>query len=85
MEFERQYDEFGGKRGVPQGKEECLMWCARWARGVLMAMEECRMKLRGANPGQGAPTGIEEDISCGAAHPCCAVPKGEGGKESGMK
>jgi hypothetical protein len=27
MEFERQYDEFGGKRGAPQGKEECLMSC----------------------------------------------------------
>jgi hypothetical protein len=25
MEFERQYDEFGGKSGAPQGKEECLM------------------------------------------------------------
>jgi hypothetical protein len=25
MEFERQYDEFGGKRGAPPGKEECLM------------------------------------------------------------
>jgi len=39
MEFERQYDEFGGERGVPQGKEECLMRCARWARGVLMVMD----------------------------------------------
>jgi len=46
------------------------MWCARWARGVLMAMEECRMKLRGANPGRGAPTGIEEHISSRAADPC---------------
>jgi hypothetical protein len=27
MEFERQYDEFGGKRGVPPGEEECLMSC----------------------------------------------------------
>jgi hypothetical protein len=25
MEFEKQYDEFGGKRGAPPGKEECLM------------------------------------------------------------
>ena len=24
------------------------------------------MKLRGAKPGQGAPTGIEECLSCGA-------------------
>jgi hypothetical protein len=37
MEFERQYDEFGGKRGAPPTKEECLMWSAR---GVLMLMEE---------------------------------------------
>jgi len=70
MEFERQYDEFRGKRGLPQGKEKCLMWCARSARGVLMAMEGCRMKLRGADPGQGAPTGIEERISSGAVHLC---------------
>jgi len=28
MEFERQYDEIGGKRGTPPGKEECLMWSA---------------------------------------------------------
>jgi len=62
MEFERQYDEFGGKRGVPSGNEECLMWCARWARGVLMVMEDSRMKMRGANPGQGVPTGIEEHL-----------------------
>jgi len=27
MEFERQYDEFGGKRGALPGKEECLMSC----------------------------------------------------------
>ena len=27
------YDEFGGKRGAPSGKEECLMWSSRWARG----------------------------------------------------
>jgi len=36
------------------------MWCARWARGVLMVMEESGMKLKGANPGQGAPMRIEE-------------------------
>jgi len=70
MEFERQHDELGGKRGAPPGKEMCLMWCARWARGVLMVMEECRMKLRGTNPGQGAPMGIEERKSSRAAHPC---------------
>jgi hypothetical protein len=64
------YDEFGGKRGAPQEKEECLMWSSRWARAVLMVMEERRMKLRGENPGQGAPTGIEERISSTAAHPC---------------
>jgi len=45
------------------------MSSARWARGVLMVMEECRMKLRGANPGQGALTGIEERLCSGAAHP----------------
>jgi len=28
MEFERQYDEFAGKRGAPPGKEECLIWSA---------------------------------------------------------
>jgi len=27
MEFERQYDEFGGKRGAPPGEEKCLMSC----------------------------------------------------------
>jgi hypothetical protein len=43
MEFKRQYDEFGGTRGAPPGKEECLMWSAGWARGVLMLMEECGM------------------------------------------
>jgi len=64
------YDEFRGKRGARPGKEECLMWSSRWARGVLMLMEERRMKLRGENPGQRAPTGIEERISSGAAHPC---------------
>jgi len=70
MEFERQYDEFGGKRGAPQGKEEYLIGCARGARGVLMAMEECRTKLRGANLGQGAPMGIDERISSALVHPC---------------
>jgi len=55
MEFERQYDEFAGKRGAPPGKEQCLMWIAGWAKGQMMVMEECRMKLWGANPGQGAP------------------------------
>jgi len=69
MEIERQYDEFGGKRGVPPGKEECLISCARWARGVVMVIEEWRMKLRGANPGQGAPTGIEERLCSGTSHP----------------
>jgi hypothetical protein len=54
MEFERQYDEFAGKRGAPSGKK-CLMWSAGWARGVMMVMEECGMKLGGANPVQGAP------------------------------
>jgi len=64
------YDEFGGKRGAPPGKEECLMWSSRWAMGVLMVMEERRMKLSGENPGQEVPTGIEECISSGAAHQC---------------
>jgi hypothetical protein len=31
------------------------MWSAGWAMGVMMVMEEYRMKLRGTNPGQGAP------------------------------
>jgi len=66
MEFERQYDEFRGNRGAPPRKEKCLMWCARWLRGVLM--DEWRMKLRGANPGQGAPMGIEEHLSSRAAY-----------------
>jgi hypothetical protein len=55
MELERQYDEFQGKIGAPPGKEECLKWSAGWAKRVMMVMEECGMKLRGANPGQGAP------------------------------
>jgi len=69
MEIERQHDGFGGKRGVPPGKEEWLMSCARWARGVLMVIEECRMKLRGTIPGQGAPMEIEKCRCSGAAHP----------------
>jgi len=64
------YDEFGGKRGAPSGKEECLMRSSRWARGVLMVMAERRMKLRGENPGKGAPMGTEQRISSRAAHPC---------------
>jgi hypothetical protein len=27
MEFESQYDEFGGKQGTPPGEKECLMSC----------------------------------------------------------
>jgi hypothetical protein len=46
------YDEFGGKRGAPPGKEECLMWSSRWARGVLMVMEKRRMELRSAYPAE---------------------------------
>ena len=64
------YDEFGGKRGAPSGKDQCLMWSLRWARGVLMVMAECRMKLKGENPGHGAPTGIEQRKSSRAAHSC---------------
>jgi hypothetical protein len=48
MEFERQQDTFAGKGGAPQGKEECLMWSAGWARAVMMVMEVYRMELRGA-------------------------------------
>jgi len=40
MECERQYDESGGKRGAPPGKEEYLMWSAGRARGLLVLMEE---------------------------------------------
>jgi len=79
------YDEFGRKRGAPPGKEESLMWSSRWARGVLLVIEERRMKLRGKNPCQGAPKGIEERISSSAAHPCSAALKGERGNESRMK
>jgi len=63
MQFERQYDEFGGKRGVPPGQKKCLIRRAGWARGVLMVMVERGMKVRGANPGQRAPTRIEEHLS----------------------
>jgi len=55
MDFERQYDGFVGERGAPPGTEECLMWSAGWASGVMIVMEECGMNLRGPNPGQGAP------------------------------
>jgi len=55
MECERQCDEFAGKRVAPPEEEECLMWSAGWARGVMMVMEECGMSLRGANPGERAP------------------------------
>jgi len=67
MEFERQSDEFGGKRGAPPGKRERLMWSAGWVRGVRMLLEERGMLLRGANPGQGVPMGVEECQSSGAA------------------
>jgi len=69
MEFERQYDEFRGKGVAPPGKEDRLMSCARWAKGVPMVMEKCRMKLRGANPGRGAPTAIEECLCSRPPHP----------------
>ena len=77
MEFEKQYDEFAGKRGAPPGKE-CLMWSAGWARGVMMVMEECGMKLGGANPGQGAP--IQR-----SSPSMLSIAEREGGKECGMK
>jgi len=34
MSLKGKYDEFGGKRGAPPGKEECLMWRFEWARGA---------------------------------------------------
>jgi hypothetical protein len=83
--FKGKYDEFGGKWGAPPAKEECLMWSSRWAWRVLMVIEKRRMELRGENPGQGAPTGIEECISSRAAHPSWAALKGERGNESEMK
>jgi len=78
MEFERQYDRFTGKRGAPPGKEECLMWSARWPTAVMMVMEECGMKLGGANPGQGAP--IHQ-----SSPSMLSITERKGGKESGMK
>jgi hypothetical protein len=46
------------------------MWGARRARGVLMVMEEHRMKLQSTNSGQGALSGIKVCLSSGAALPC---------------
>jgi hypothetical protein len=43
------------------------MWSAGLARGVLMLLEQRGMILRGANPGQGGPSGVEECLSSGAA------------------
>jgi len=54
-------------------------------KSVLLVMHDCGITLRGANQDQGAPMGTEEHISSGAAHLCRAVPKGDGGKESGIK
>jgi len=58
MEFERQYDEFGGKRGAPPGEEECQMSCevvngsadgdAQWNWGVQIQAKERRWGLRSA-------------------------------------
>jgi hypothetical protein len=45
MELERQYNKFCRKLDVPHGNEDCLMPCARWARAVLMVMEEFRTKV----------------------------------------
>jgi len=53
--------------------------------GVQIVMEERGMKLRSENLCQEAPTGIEERISSGGAHPCRAALKGERGNKSGMK
>ena len=77
MEFERKYDEFAGKRDAAPEEKECLMWSARWARAVMMVMEECGMKLGGANPGQGAPIHRSSPSML-------SIAKREGGKESGM-
>jgi hypothetical protein len=56
------YDDFGGKCGVSPRQEESLMWSVWWARGVLMMMEDRRVKMRGENRGQGVPTVIEPPI-----------------------
>jgi hypothetical protein len=71
--------------GAPPRKEKCLMSFARWAWGVPMVMEECRVKLSGKNSGWGALTGIEGRLCSTAAYLGWAAPKGEPGKESGMK
>jgi len=78
MEFERQYDEFVGKRGAQPGKEECLMWSAGWARGEMMVMEEYGMKLWGTNPAQGVPIRRSSPSML-------SIAEREGGKESGLK
>jgi hypothetical protein len=78
MEFEWQYDEFGGKHGAPPGQEVRLMWSAGWARGVMMVMEVCGMKLEGTNPGQGVL--IQE-----SSPSILSIAKREGGKESVME
>jgi len=54
------------------------MWSAGWARGVMMVMEECGIKLRGAYPGQGAP--IKR-----SSPSMLSIAEREGGDESGMK
>jgi len=76
MEFERKYDEFAGKSGAPPGTDHCLTWSAGLARGEMMVMEGCGMKLWGANPGQGAP--IQQ-----SSPSMLSIAKREGGKESG--
>ena len=58
MEFERQYDEFEGKRGAPPGRRRA--WCrVRWSRGVLMVMqneiEGRKSRPRSADGDWGAP------------------------------
>jgi hypothetical protein len=83
-EFETGDDEFRAKRGAPPGKQEFLMSCAKWARGVPLAMEECRMKLSGASPGQGGPTRIEKCLCCRAPHLGWGAPKCNESKESGI-
>ena len=77
-EFEMHYDEFAGTRGAPPGKEESLMWSTGWAWRVMMVMEECGMKLCGANPGQGTP--IQR-----SSPSMLSIAEREGGKESGME